>query len=115
MTGSNLVRLPNGRRVPRKRVFFSRDEFRLLLDVYSRRVATGEWKDYAVDSHGPVAVFSIFRHTFDSPLFSVTKRMNGKQCDYQVISGRETLKRGRTIREALSVFDRPMTLVTAGR
>ncbi len=115
MTRSNLVRLPAGRRTHRTRVFFSREELRLLLDVYSRRVATGEWRDYAVDSTGPVAVFSVFRHSFDSPLFSITKRVNGKQCDFQVQAGRETLKRSKTIREALSVFKRPMTLVSAGR
>ena len=49
----------------KSRVFFDRQELRQLLDVYSRRVASGEWHDYAMDQRGNCAVFSIFRHSFD--------------------------------------------------
>jgi hypothetical protein len=54
-------------RKKRKRIkqntVFTRPELRQLLDVYSRRVASGEWRDYAIDFHGSVAVFSVFRHS----------------------------------------------------
>ena len=57
----------------RKRISFNKEELRQLFAVYSRRVATGEWRDYAID-HGPErAVFSIFRHTAEHPLYAVAK------------------------------------------
>ena len=93
--------------------FFDRQELRQLLDVYSRRVATGEWKDYAIDHQGPVATFSIFRNTFDTPLFAIAKRTNGGKCDYIVFNGYEKLKQAATIQEVLKIFNRPMRLVSS--
>lgn len=95
----------------RQRVFFDRQELRQLLDLYSRRVATGEWKDYAIDQYGPTCVFSVFRHTFDRPLFAIAKRVAGKGCDYAVYSGRQRLKSGRTMAEALAVLEKQIRLV----
>ncbi len=94
----------------RQRVFFNRQELRQLLDLYSRRVATGEWKDYAIDQQGPLCIFSIFRHSFDQPLFAVAKRTAGKRCDYVVFSGRQQLKSGRTMDEALTVLEKQIRL-----
>ena len=99
------------RKKNRQRVYFDRRELRQLLDLYSRRVAMGEWKDYAIDQYGPICVFSIFRHTFDQPLFAVAKRAAGKGCDYVVFSGRRQLKRGRTMDEALTVLEKQIRLV----
>jgi hypothetical protein len=94
-----------------KSAFFDRQELRQLLDIYSRRVATGEWKDYAIDHQGPVATFSIFRNTFDTPLFAIAKRTNGNKCDYIVFNGYEKIKQAATIQEALKIFNQPLRLV----
>ena len=90
---ANLVRLSDHRRSKAKRVSFDRQELRQLLDVYSRRVASGEWKDYAIDMRHGAAIFSIFRHTFDRPVFAVAKR-------------------GQSIGEVLSTFDKPLRLIS---
>lgn len=97
----------------KQRVFFDQSELRRLLDMYSRRVATGEWRDYAIDFNGPVAVFSIFRHTHETPIFAVAKRRNGKHWEFIVRSGRQTLKRSRELAEALKVFDKKLRLIDA--
>jgi hypothetical protein len=94
-------------------VVFNQTELRQLLNVYSRRVATGEWRDYAIDHGSGMAVFSIFRHTNDAPLFCVTKRADkGDRREYVVASRRKQLKRGGSIGEVLAVFDRRLRLVT---
>jgi len=109
---SEMLRLADYRKKERRqRVFFDRQELRELLDLYSRRVASGEWRDYAIDQYGPMAVFSIFRHSFDQPLFAIAKRASGKGCDYVVFSGRQKLKHGSTIREALAVLERQLRLL----
>lgn len=94
-------------------IYFDRQELRQLLEVYSRRVATGEWRDYAIDHHGPVAKFSIFRNTFDRPLFAIAKRKNGQECYYTVFTGYEKLKQATSIREALQIFEKPLKLVSS--
>ena len=109
---AKLLHLAEYRRRGRSAVRFDRQELRQLLDVYSRRVASGEWKDYAIDHTGGTAVFSIFRHTFDTPVFAVAKRANGRHCDYLVLSGREEIKHGKSMGEVLAVFDRPLRLIS---
>lgn len=95
----------------KSRVYFDQTELRQLLDMYSRRVSTGEWRDYAIDFNGPVAVFSIFRHTHETPLFAIAKRRNGKHWEFIVRSGRQTLKRGRDLPDVLAVFEKKLHLI----
>jgi len=94
--------------------FFDRNELHQLLSLYSRRVATGEWRDYAIDQRGGSAVFSVFRHTHDAPLFRIAKRVRGqgRGGEYVVSSGRETLKQAASLGEALSVFGRHLHVVS---
>lgn len=88
---------------PGASTFFNRRELQQLLNLYSRRVAAGEWRDYAIDQRGGMTIFSVFRHTMETPLFSIAKRGNGSE--YIVYSGPERLKRAGTLSEALSIFE----------
>ena len=58
----------------RRQLYFSRAELGAILAAYSARVAAGEWRDYALDHQNGVAMFSIFRHTHETPLFVIEKR-----------------------------------------
>ncbi len=109
---TKMIELTALKKKGKGRTFFSRQELRQLLDVYSRRVASGEWRDYAIDDYGNVAVFSVFRHSFDAPLFAVAKSGNGKDCEYSVFDGRHRIKRGRSMPDVLKVFDKPLRLVS---
>src|SRR3546814_7882637 len=57
---SQFYRFSEYRKSPR-RVFFDRGELNQLLSLYSRNVASGEWRDYAIDQIGGSAIFSVFR------------------------------------------------------
>lgn len=114
----NLYRLEDVRRPvkackSRHPTYFSRTELNQLLSLYSRRVASGEWRDYAIDQRAGMAVFSIFRHTHDRPLFSIAKRSGGVGLggDYLVYSGAKRLKQAGSITEALSIFEPKLRLV----
>lgn len=99
------------KKAKKQRTFFTKPELRQLLDVYSRRVASGEWRDYAIDHYGPIAVFSVFRHSYDLPLFAIAKSANGKSSEYAVFSGKEKLKRASNMSDALEVFNKHPRLV----
>ena len=86
-----------------------------MLSLYSRRVIDGEWKDYAIDHGNGMSAFSIFRDSSDRPAFTIFKFTGGetKRGAYVVGSGGNTLKRGRTLAEALSVFEKDLRLVSS--
>ena len=101
-----LVRDMSPATVPQ--VTFDRPELNRILTVYGRMVAAGEWRDYALDFLEEVAVFSIFRHASEMPLYRIEKRpkLKAKQGQYSVIAaGGVILKRGQELAQVLKVFD----------
>ncbi len=46
---------------------FNRQELSAILAVYGRKVAAGEWRDYAIDIGRDKAVFSVFRRASEVP------------------------------------------------
>src|SRR5262249_17139318 len=66
---------------------FTRTELPQMLSVYSRRVADGEWRDYAIDSRDGRAIFSIFRRSFESPLFAIVKQPAEESPEYALFAG----------------------------
>lgn len=104
---ATLFRLSDYRR-RHKSIFFSRPELNQLLSLYSRQVARGEWRDYAIDQREGAALFSVFRHTHESALYTVVKTApgTGRQGDFTVLSGRQRLASGRAMSEVLSVLQR---------
>lgn len=102
----------------RRRTFigFDRHELNLLLTLYSRRVTRGEWRDYAIDHSDGKALFSVFHHADDQPVFEIVKFAPGSDLrgDFMVSSGRRTVERGRSLAEVLTVFDRQLQLVSTG-
>ena len=97
------------------RVAFDRQELGLILSLYGRMVAAGEWRDYAMIGHKEVAEFAVFRRSGDAPLYRIEKRpaLRLKQGQWAVIGeGGHVLKRGRDLAQVLRVFDsRKFTVV----
>ena len=96
-------------------IMWDRHELGTILSLYGQFVARGEWKDYAIDYQNGSAIFSIFRHSFDSPLFAIAKRRDGKKSAYQVFSGPRKLKQSATIEDALSIFDKELREIPTHR
>src|SRR5690606_16546018 len=104
-----------GHRPAPHRVFFNREELNRLLTLYSRRVMSGEWRDYAIDHDGRRAVFSVFRHTAERPAYSITKATGSKgRVEFILAAGPRRLTQGRTIDEVIAVLDRQLRLVWSG-
>ncbi len=97
-----------------RRVSFDRAELFEILKLYGRKVAEGEWRDYAIDHLETSAVFSIFRRTAEAPLYRVEKnpKLAGKQGIYSVVAqGGLVLKRGQDLSRVLAVIDKKPKLV----
>ena len=95
---------------------FNRHELNQILNVYGRKVADGEWRDYAIDQLNEKAVFSVFRRSSEVPLYRIEKqpRHTRRQGAYSVVAATGLiLKRGHDLGNVLRVFDRRMRLVVA--
>ena len=46
----------------------------MILSLYGRMVAAGEWRDYGISCLREVAVFAVFRRTAEHPLYRIEKR-----------------------------------------
>src|ERR1700730_7572244 len=109
---SKLFRFADHR--PKSRtVYFNRLELNQLLAVYSRHVIRGEWRDYAIDHRDGFALFSVFRHSQESPAFSVMKcaRANNRHGHFLLYKGRQKRRSGKTLSEVLEIFRHKPSLV----
>lgn len=101
---------------PGETVTFDRHELRDILNLYGRKVAEGEWRDYAIDFSRETATFSIFRRASECPLYRVEKtpKLARKQGAFSVVTATGLiLKRGHELRRVLDVLDRKLKLVTS--
>ena len=55
------------------KVFFSKTELQIILQIYSKQVSSGVCKDYSIDHIKQKAIFSFFKSTYDKPIFQIEK------------------------------------------
>jgi hypothetical protein len=97
-------------------VTFSHRELRQILDLYGRKVAGGEWRDYAIDLLKDRAVFSVFRRAAEMPIYRIEKnpKLARKQGAYSVVSATGLImRRGQELDRVLRVLDRKLSLVAS--
>jgi hypothetical protein len=99
---------------PANQVTFSRRELNRILDLYGRKVAAGEWRDYAMDFLKDRAVFSVFRRASEVPIYRIEKnpKLSRRQGTYSVISATGLIvHRGHELERVLRSIDRSLALV----
>src|SRR5580698_1876244 len=95
-------------------VTFDRIELNRLFSLYGRKVAAGEWRDYAIDFLKDRAVFSVFRRACEVPLYRIEKnpRLSRRQGTYSVISATGLIvRRGHELDRVLRALDRTCSVV----
>ncbi|HYM73089.1 MAG TPA: DUF2794 domain-containing protein [Stellaceae bacterium] len=103
-------------RAGRRQQFFTRSELNQLLGLYSRHVSRGIWRDYAIDHRDGRALFSVFRHTQESALYTIVKVATSPSspAEFFVMSGRQRIRAGSTLADALEFFRGKLSLVAFG-
>jgi hypothetical protein len=94
-----------------EQVSFDRRELSVILGLYGRMVAMGEWRDYGISTLRDLAVFSVFRRTAENPLYRIEKRpkMRAKQGMYAVVGmDGQILRRGPDLAQVLRVLERKL-------
>jgi len=95
-------------------VTFDRRELGRIFGLYGRKVAEGEWRDYAIDFLKDRAVFSIFRRSSEVPIYRIEKNppLARRHGVYSVISATGLIvRRGHELDRVLRAIDRSLRLV----
>ena len=125
---SSAPRIPGGKGAPGQinappatshqsnasQVTFDRTELNRLFGLYGRKVAAGEWRDYAIDFLKDRAVFSVFRRACEVPLYRIEKnpRLARRQGTYSVISATGLIvRRGHELERVLRAIDKSLSVV----
>src|ERR1700739_3882171 len=96
-------------------LYFTRPELNQLLSLYSRHVARGVWRDYAIDHRDVSALLLLFPHPNEPPAYSIIKTAPGQNrpAEFIVQSGRQKLRVSSNIAEVLEFFQTQLSLVVA--
>jgi hypothetical protein len=107
---AKLFDFSTGAPSPRQKpyVSFDRRELDTILNLYGRKVASGEWRDYAIDFLKDRALFSIYRRASERPVYVIEKnpKLRHRQGQYMVtIEDGRVLKRGHELDTVLRVLE----------
>ena len=102
---ADLIRLKKSRS-PQRGLFFTKKELGQLLALYSSRVISGEWRDYAIDHSDD--------HSHELPLFSVSKRQRKgqRQPTFELMAGYKKIASSPSLVDVISRFEKLPRLVT---
>ena len=101
------------KRIDKKIVFFSKLELTSILNLYSKQVSNGYWRDYSLDSIIDNAIFSIYRHTHDKPMFQIIKNSQKgfrNKPSFYIKKGEEIINRSKSLFTILSNFEKKLSI-----
>ena len=101
------------KRIEKKIVFFSKLELTSILNLYSKQVSKGYWRDYALDSMVDNAIFSIYRHTQDKPMFQIIKYSQKgfrNKPSFYIKKGEEVISKSNSLFTILSNFEKKLSI-----
>ena len=96
-----------------KKVFFSKPELTSILSLYSKQVSKGLWKDYALDNHNETAIFSVFRHTHDKPIYQIIKkRFKGlkNKCEFCILKDAALISKSSDLLIILNKLEKKLSI-----
>ena len=97
----------------KKIIFFSKLELTSILNLYSKQVSKGYWRDYALDSIIDHAIFSIYRHTHDKPMFQIIKNSQKgfrNKPSFYIKKGEEVISKSKSLFTILSNFEKKLSI-----
>ena len=109
-TIKNTINIKN---IEKKFIFFSKLELSSILNLYSKQVSKGNWRDYALDSKIDNAIFSIYRHTQDRPVFQIIKNSQKgfrNKPSFYIKKGEEIISKSKSLFTILSNFEKKLSI-----
>ena len=101
------------KKIEKKIIFFSKLELTSILNLYSKQVSKGYWRDYALDSKMDNAIFSIYRHTYDKPMFQIIKNSQKgfrNKPSFYIKKGEEIISKSKSLFTILTNFEKKLSI-----
>ena len=61
-----------------KEKFFVKKELKTILNLYARKVSSGDWKDYGLSINKREITFDIYQRASEKPVYKISKNLNPK-------------------------------------
>ena len=99
--------------IENKFIFFSKLELTSILNLYSKQVSKGYWKDYSLDSAIDNAIFSIYKHSLEKPMYQIIKNSQKRfrnNPSFYIKKGEEIIGKNKNLFTILSNFEKKLSI-----
>jgi len=62
----------------KKEKFFIKKELQSILNLYARKVSSGDWKDYGLSINKREITFDVYQRTSEKPIYRISKNLSPK-------------------------------------
>ncbi len=84
-----------------KKVYFLKTELASILNIYSRNVSRGIWKDYALDCNHNSAIFSIYKSSFERAVLEIHKKKVSNVFEFLIIKNKKIIYTSKDLSKVL--------------
>ena len=75
----NKLKLVINNKFIKKEKFFIKKELQTILNLYARKVSSGDWKDYGLSINKKEITFDIYQRASETPIYRISKCLNPKK------------------------------------
>ena len=77
----NKLRLIVNNNFDKPETFFIKKELRSILNLYAKKVSSGDWKDYGLSVNKKEVTFDVYQRSSEKPVYRISKNLNPKRND----------------------------------
>ena len=74
----NRLRLVINNKNKNKEKFFIKKELQTILNLYAKKVSSGDWRDYGLSINKREVTFDIYQRASEKPIYKISKNLNPK-------------------------------------
>tara|TARA_Y100000590_G_scaffold174718_1_gene199740 strand:- start:612 stop:956 length:345 start_codon:yes stop_codon:yes gene_type:complete len=74
----NKLKLVVNNKFQKKEKFFVKKELQTILNLYAKKVSSGDWKDYGLSINKKEITFDIYQRASEKPIYRISKNLNPK-------------------------------------
>ena len=71
----NKLRLIVNNNFDKDESFFVKKELRSILNLYAKKVSSGDWKDYGLSVNKKEVTFDVYQRSSEKPVLRITKNL----------------------------------------
>ena len=77
----NKLRLIVNNNFDKGETFFIKKELGSILNLYAKKVSSGDWKDYGLSVNKKEVTFDVYQRSSEKPVYRISKNLNPKRND----------------------------------